>query len=266
MRGATTILLGLVAAVLAASASASGAAQDPLRLTPQRSDLPAKTRLTSGLSPSADTTFAAAGLQGKTADSLVRIPRRRTEALLVGGAAQPIAKLALQRADVPANTERAPFGQPDIRVMDRSALSPLGVRGLQGADYAYSVPAGGTVDAPIGAVAKTWRLEGEVFRAPSRSAAKRLFALGKAAGTGFFSDFPVRTQNLALPRYGDEQVGRVSTGSRDGIHVMVLVRAGSVVWELMVVPTPRQFEATKAQVVAVLQTYAAKQRGRVGAS
>lgn len=85
MKRITMILLGLAAAVLATSASGAGVAQDPLRLTLQRSDFPAKTRLTSGRYPSVDKTLTAAGLQGRTADYLAQVPRGGTEALLVGG-------------------------------------------------------------------------------------------------------------------------------------------------------------------------------------
>jgi hypothetical protein len=45
---------------------------------------------------------------------------------------------------------------------------------------------------------------------------------------------------------------------------MAFVRSGSVVWELRVAPIPLQFEAAKEQVVAVLRSYAAKQKRRIG--
>ena len=45
---------------------------------------------------------------------------------------------------------------------------------------------------------------------------------------------------------------------------MVFVRKGAVVWQLRVATIPLQFQATEAQMVAVLETYAAKQKSRVG--
>ena len=59
---------------------------------------------------------------------------------------------------------------------------------------------------PVGTIDKQWLLYGEVFRAPDQSGARRLFALGKAAGTGCFSDFFFKTQNLVFPRFGDEEI------------------------------------------------------------
>jgi hypothetical protein len=179
-------------------------------------------------------------------------------------APRPILKLALQRADVPATAKKAPLWSPSPRPIAADALAPLGVRGLQGADYAYTLPAGGSLSTPIGRVDKEWHLTGDVYRAPNQAGAKRLFALGKAAGSGFFADFAGQPNDLGgLPSYGDEQIGRISTDS-DGVHVMVFVRKGAIVWEMRVEPIPRQFRATKTQVTAVLKAYAPKQKARAG--
>jgi hypothetical protein len=183
------------------------------------------------------------------------------------GAAQPIA-LALQRADMPGTPRKAPLASPSPAALGRSALSPFGIPGLQGAGYAYTWAAGGAVETAIGPIEKEWHLEGSVYRAPDAAGAKRLFALGKAAQTGFFSDFPTEPRflaRLALPRYGEEQTALVSTDPRFGVQAMVFVRKGSVVWELRVGPIPLQFKPAKERVVAVLRTYAAKQERRVGA-
>jgi len=183
------------------------------------------------------------------------------------GAVEPILKLALQRADMPATTRKPPIASPSPAPIPRSALAALRVPGLQGADYAYTWPAGGVVDTAIGAIDKEWHLEGSVYRAPDAAGAKKLFALGKAAQIGFFSDFPSEPRflsRLVLPRYGDEQFVLVSTDARFGVQAMAFVRSGSVVWELRVAPIPLKFEAAKEQVVAVLRSYAAKQKRRIG--
>ena len=45
---------------------------------------------------------------------------------------------------------------------------------------------------------------------------------------------------------------------------MVFVRKGTVVWQVLVSPS-LTFKPTEAQMVEVLETYAAKQKARVGA-
>lgn len=85
MNRRTTVLVAAAAAVFAVSASAAGLAKDPLRLTLQRTDFPAKTDLTSGRYASIDKTLAAGGFQAKSADYLANIPRGATETLIVSG-------------------------------------------------------------------------------------------------------------------------------------------------------------------------------------
>jgi hypothetical protein len=81
------IMLGslFVVAVLAASASGAGAAKDPRTLVLQRSEFPAKTRLTAAAYPSVDKSLAAAGFKARSADYLAEIPRGKTGTLFVGG-------------------------------------------------------------------------------------------------------------------------------------------------------------------------------------
>ena len=181
----------------------------------------------------------------------------------VRGAAEPILKLALQRTDMPATTKKSVSAYPEL--VDPLTLRRFGA--MEAAHYIYTWPAGETLKTPIGPIDKEWVLEGEVFRAPDESGAKRLFALGKAAGTGHFSyeDFPGEPKNLNLPAYGDEQIGRVATHPGTGLGVMVFVRKGTVVWQMRVATSPLQFQATEAQMLAVLEIYAAKQKARVGA-
>ena len=184
---------------------------------------------------------------------------------IAGRAAEPILKLALQRADMPATLQKAAFQYPAI--VNPSHLQPFLIRGLEAAEYKYKWPAGGTVNIPgLGALDKEWLLEGNVYRAPDENAAKRFFALGKAAQHGTFSydDFP-DAKNLDVPVYGDEQFGRVSTHPATGLGVMVSARKGTVVWEIRVATIPIQFQVAQAEMVKVLNTYAAKQKARAGA-
>jgi hypothetical protein len=182
----------------------------------------------------------------------------------LGGAAEPILKLALQRADMPATLQKGPFPYPEI--VDPNHLKPFLIRGLEAAHYVYQWTVG-TLNTPIGSVDKQWVLEGNVYRAPDENSAKRFFALGKAAQIGTFSydSFPGKPQNLDMPPYGDEQFGRVSNYSSTGLGVLVVVRKGAVIWEIRVATIPIQFQVAQAEMVKVLDTYAAKQKARVGA-
>jgi hypothetical protein len=182
----------------------------------------------------------------------------------LGGTAEPIEQIALQRSDMPATTRKSTGQYPEVE--NPSHLSPFGIPGLQAALYWYTWPAGGRLTTPIGVVDKEWLIAGEVFRAPDERSAKRLYALGVAAQIGHFSsdDFPGEPTPLELPAYGDEQIGRVTTHAATGLSVMVFVRKGKVVWQLRVATIPLQFQVTKAQSVEVLKTYALKQKSRIG--
>ena len=177
---------------------------------------------------------------------------------------EPVAQLALQRTDMPATLRKGTRQYPET--VDPAHLRPFAISGLEAALYSYIWPAGGTLSTPIGAIDKEWLVAGEVFRAPDERSAKRLFALGVAAQIGHFSydDFPGTPEPLNLPSYGDEQIGRVATHQATGLTVMVFVRQGNVVWQLRATTIPLQFQATREQLVAVLNTYALKQRSRLG--
>lgn len=182
----------------------------------------------------------------------------------LGAAAEPILKLALQRADMPATLQKGPFAYPEV--VDPNHLKPFLTRGLEAAHYVFQWKVG-TLNTPIGSVDKQWVLEGNVYRAPDETSAKRFFALGKAAQIGTFSydSFPGKLQNLDMPAYGDEQVARVSNDPATGLGVMVFVRKGTVVWETRVATIPIQFQVPQTEMVKVLDAYAAKQKARVGA-
>lgn len=183
-------------------------------------------------------------------------------AVVVGGAAEPILKLALQRADMPLTTKKSTFSYPEIQKTD--ALGAIGAREV--AHYVYTWPVG-TLKTPIGTIDKEWVVEGHVFRAADENGAKRLFAVGKAANIGHFSyeSVPGDPKNLNLSAYGVEQIARVTAHPGTGMVVMVFVRAGAVVWQMRVATSPLQFQPTQAEMVAVLEMYAAKQKARVGA-
>jgi hypothetical protein len=68
-------LVALLAAVCAVSASASGAAKDPMSLVFQRSDFPADAHWEAARNPSVDKTLAAAGFEATSADYSAEIPR-----------------------------------------------------------------------------------------------------------------------------------------------------------------------------------------------
>ena len=111
-----------------------------------------------------------------------------------------------------------------------------------------------------------------MYQAPDESGAKRLFEFGKRPldksrlGVGFasYGSFGHKITNLDLPPYGDEQIARGSIDPADELAVMVFVRKGTVLWQMLVSPS-LTFDPTEAQMVAVLETYAAKQKARVDA-
>ena len=182
--------------------------------------------------------------------------------VVVSGADESILTLALQRAEMPPTTKTSAFSYPEIQ--KPVALAAVGAR--EAAHYVYMWPAG-TLKTPIGTIDKEWVVEGNVFRAADESGAKRLFAVGKAANIGHFSyeSVPGEPKDLNLPAYGAEQIARVTTHPGTGMVVMVFVRTGTVVWQMRVATSPLQFQPTQAEMVAVLEMYAAKQKARVAA-
>jgi len=165
--------------------------------------------------------------------------------------------LALQKADVPSTVQGSLFGPAKPHCKTADALRFIGT-GLKGADYSYTWPVSGSTE-------KDWHLTGDVFVALNAPAAKKLFADGKAAQHGFFADFGTeKAKPLTGLHYGDEQLGWVGPDA-GGPQAMVFVRRGAVVWELRIGHSPPAWKVTKAQVLTMLNTYAAKQKKRVGA-
>ena len=70
-----------------------------------------------------------------------------------------------------------------------------------------------------------------------------------------------RGNPVQVPSYGDEQAALLNP---DPIGVSLVVRKGAVVWQLGVGPAG-VLVMTRAQVLADLRKYAAKQKRRVGA-
>ena len=190
--------------------------------------------------------------------------------LVVGDAAEPILQLALQPGDMPATAASLSPRVADPEML--AAFAASGVQDVQGAHYGYSWPINGTTKTSGDSIPNAWNITGEVYRAPDESGAKRLFALSKRPldedrlGIGFasYGSFGSEIKSLDLPPYGDEQFARGSTDPTDELAVMVFVRKGTVVWQMLVSPS-LTFEPTEGQMVAVLETYAAKQKARVGA-
>jgi hypothetical protein len=189
---------------------------------------------------------------------------------VVGDATEPILQLALQPGDMPATADVSPPRLLDTDTVE--SFAAYGVRGVQGAYYGYHWPINGTSKTSSDSIPKGWNVTGEVYQAPDESGAKRLFEFGKRPldksrlGVGFasYGSFGHEIENLDLPPYGDEQFARGSIDPTDELAVMVFVRRGQVVWQMLVSPS-LTFEPTEAQMVAVLETYAAKQKARVDA-
>lgn len=172
--------------------------------------------------------------------------------------------LALHLSDLPRNVEKSPSWSPSPSLEKQADVAILGVKGTAAADYAYTWPAGGTVNlSGLGRTAKEWHVAGTVFVTPSAAAARTLYGYGKQAQHGFFADFATDgSAKLSLPSLGDEQLGLLGKDA-GGLQAMVFVRKGRVVWQLRVGHSPPKWTVTKAQVLSQLNTYAAKQRARV---
>jgi hypothetical protein len=184
-------------------------------------------------------------------------------ALAAAASPSPLA-LALHLSDLPANVEKPPAWSPSPSLEKPADVAILGVKGTTAAGYGYTWPAGGTVDlAGLGPTPKEWHLTGTVFVAPGLAGARRLYDYGKAAQHGFFSDFDTDgATSLKPPSLGDAQFGLLGRDA-GGPQAMVFVRKGSVVWQLRIGHSPSKWTVTKAQVLAQLKTFAAKQKARV---
>lgn len=176
---------------------------------------------------------------------------------VMGSAAESILSSALQPGDMPeAARSEAPVLISDAESLE--ALAPYNVS--EGVDYWYEWPIDGTGKPSDDSLPQGWLLSGQLLRAADESGAKRLFELGKGAGGLNSSFLGEGTRILDLPRYGDEQFARVTR--RASMEALVLVRKGTLVWEIVVTPM-LAFKPTEAQLIAELQRYAAKQQARL---
>jgi hypothetical protein len=172
-------------------------------------------------------------------------------------AANSILDSALQPGDMP---EAARTGSP-VLIDDADSLTAMGPFGVrEGVDYWYQWPIDGASQVSGDELPKGWQLSGQLLDVADESGAKRLFELGKRAGGLNSSYMGEGTRILDLPQYGDEQFARVSERGR--LQSLVLVRKGALVWEIVVEPM-LGFQPTEEQIVAVLETYAAKQEARI---
>ncbi len=174
------------------------------------------------------------------------------------GLSAPVAtdplRIVLQKADFPAGVAVDPTRS------EAAGLSAYGIKGLKGANTWVTFPAGGSVKTSVGDFPKTWRVEADVLVSPNASGAKRIFGLDSSGGGP--QGAPVSAK-VKLPSYGDEQVAFVWVTAQ-GAQGSLIVRKQNVAWQLRVASAPAQWRATKAQVLAQLKGYAAKQARRIG--
>jgi hypothetical protein len=152
--------------------------------------------------------------------------------------------LLLRKSDVPRGATFR-FGPGPASLV--KALSALGVR-AKDAYYTASYREG-------------LELGGVVITVESPSKARRVFAQMKLELKQDRSNKPV-----TLRRYGDEQYAYTPPEVRGGLvgSADLLVRKNTVVWSLDLSAIDVTAPKTKAQLVAELQKYAAKQQRRVG--
>jgi hypothetical protein len=163
-------------------------------------------------------------------------------------------KIVLQQADFPAGVIVTPTRS------EAAGLSAYGIKDLKGANTWVTVPAGGSVKTSVGDFPKTWRVEADVLVSPSASGSKRIFGLDSSGGG---PQGAPASAKVKLPSYGDEQVAFVWVTAQ-GARGSLIVRKQNVAWQLRVASAPAQWRATKAQALAQLKSYAAKQARRIG--
>ena len=163
--------------------------------------------------------------------------------------------LILRKADFAAgatydsndNDDRGIDNALDARGLDVEAASYLGVELLEG----QGLPPG----------------DGCVWTPASVAEAKKVFAIVKKERDTFFRRIGGMKQTVAVgPSYGNQQSARYDPAGGEGIASMeLLVRRNSVVWLLYVNVERRPNIPKKAEVLAQLRRYAAKQSRRIGA-
>jgi hypothetical protein len=157
-------------------------------------------------------------------------------ALAASAAADPL-RLVLQRSDLPAKGTYVNGRLPRID----KALAASGITSST-AFYAHTLQLNSTSHEMISGLVIVLKSAGE---------ARKVYRLTKADLT------PEPGGVVRLPAYGDEQVASWTPGVS---KADLLVRQGSVVWQLEVDPE----RLSKLQVLGKLQSYAAKQKRRIG--
>jgi hypothetical protein len=111
------------------------------------------------------------------------------------------------------------------------------------------------------------QVSGAVWTPANVAEAKKVFAIVKKERGALFRRIGSMKQTVAVrPSYGNQQFARYDPAGGEGIASMeLLVRRNSVVWLLYVNVERRPNIPKKAEVVAQLRKYAAKQKRRVGA-
>jgi hypothetical protein len=163
---------------------------------------------------------------------------------LAASAAQDPQSLALRRSDFPANAQR--MGGKAIEPKKLSAL----FGGARGTAYGttYQFPSGQKREFVFDIV---------VVCASPAQARGTFAALVKVQHPG---------TAVRLPSFGDKQVAVVTGDARnEEAGGWIVVRKSSIVWELDIDTDPlaKDFGFSKAQVLAELRKYAAKQKLRV---
>ena len=159
-------------------------------------------------------------------------------AAAVTSAADP-SRLVLAKSDFPAGARH------DAISMEGNYTKALAAQGIKAKATGYSVLLDGKTNDET--------VNGSVTTTGSSSQAKKLFNLIKAD-----PDYGPKPGSIVrLPAYGDDQW---ATYDKKNSKAGMYVRKGSVVWQLEVDLNLK----TKAQTLAALQGYAAKQKRRVG--
>jgi len=171
-------------------------------------------------------------------------------AALAGGSAQaPTAKI-LQKSDFPAGTTY------DADDSDLSGFKPR-LRSA-GVEYEAATATGMQYSSAKGALNVT----ATVFVTPSVAVARKAFRLLKPPGREPF--WLGGGRPLAVPRYGDEQLGRLKQPSGAGIwFARMVVRKRATVWTLHLT-SERRPPLAKSAVLTAFNAFARKQRARVG--
>ena len=151
----------------------------------------------------------------------------------VASAASDPSRLVLARADFPAGASYASIP------MQGDFTKALAAAGIKANAVGYHVQMGNET------------ADGFVTTTGAASQAKKLYALMKDDVA------PKPSSIVRVPSYGDEQF---ATFDAKDSKAELYVRKGSTVWQLEVNLSLK----TKAQTLAKLKTYAAKQKSRIG--